>query len=67
MCHSVESYMPGLALRDAERRLGAGDFAAARRERAMVDAVLGLLHRLGRALHAGVRGGAISIRREDVR
>jgi hypothetical protein len=37
MCHSVEMYMPKLARQAAEHRLGAADFMAARRERAVLD------------------------------
>ena len=54
MCHSIEIYMPKLTREAAEHRLGVADFAAARRERAAVDAaarVLKGLARLSRRLY----------------
>jgi len=46
MCHSVEMYMPGMTQRAVEQRIGQADFAAAERERQVVDAGLGLWARL---------------------
>ena len=43
MCHSVEMYMPKLARDATEHRLGAADYAAARRERAAVDTAARIL------------------------
>lgn len=37
MCHSVEMYLPKVTRDAAEHRLGAADFAAAERERRLVD------------------------------
>lgn len=48
MCHSVEMYLPKLSRSAAEHRLGAADFAAARREEAVADAGLGLWARFRR-------------------
>ncbi len=48
MCHSVEMYLPQLTRSAAEHRIGQADFAAAERERGVVDAGLGLWARLKR-------------------
>ena len=46
MCHSVEMYMPSMARRGAEHRIGQADFVAAERERQVMGAGLGLWVRL---------------------
>ena len=48
MCHSVEMYLPSMTRSAAEHRIGQTDFAAAERERRVVDAGLGLIGRLKR-------------------
>ncbi len=42
MCHSVEMYLPQMTRSAAEHRIGQADFAAAERERGVVEAGLGL-------------------------
>jgi hypothetical protein len=42
MCHSVEMYLPRMTRSEIEQRIGEIDFAAAERERGVVDAGLGL-------------------------
>lgn len=37
MCHSVEMYLPKMTRDAAEHAIGAADFAAAERERRLVD------------------------------
>ena len=46
MCHSVEMYLPQMTRHAAGQRIGQADFAAAERERGVVDAGLGLIARM---------------------
>ena len=48
MCHSVEMYLPQMAQRAAEHRIGQADFTAAERERLAVGVGLGLIGRIAR-------------------
>jgi len=61
MCHSVEMYLPRIACDAVEHRLAQADFAAAGRERAVVDAGLGLLARLGKLF---LRPVGVAIRKQ---
>ena len=65
MCHSVEMYLPGMTQRAAEHRIGRADFAAAERERWVVDAGLGLAARLKR-LVGQLSGGGKDFTREII-
>ncbi len=56
MCHSVEMYMPQLTRGAVEHRLGAADFAAARRERAFFGAGHRVLARFGDWVVGAARG-----------
>ena len=65
MCHSVEMYLPQMTRGAAEQRIGQADFAAAKRERRVVDAGLGLIGRLKR-LVGHLSGGGKDFTREII-
>ncbi len=59
MCHSVEMYLPQMTRSAAEQRIGQADFTAAKRERRVVDAGLGLIGWLRRSAGYVARGGRV--------